>query len=107
MENEIIGNTSILDIEHYNYGMTKDNYGCSVKVSKPDIIIIKAWAELKKKTNQTVLHAMIGQATKCWDEKHEFMITDMEERAVAAEHVVGLYFKRYGPLRVVRRNADA
>lgn len=101
MEN--IGKTSILEVEHYVYRIAPDNYGTNMKISEPDLFLIKAWAKKKKKTLQTVLHAMVGQATKCWDEKHEFQITDMEERAVAAEHVVGLYFKRYGPLPVVKR----
>jgi len=107
MNNEIIGNTSILDIEHYVYEITGDNYGCSMKVSKPDMFIVKAWGKKKKKTNQTILHAMIGQATKCWDEKHDFQISQFEERIAAAEHIISLYFERYGRLRVVKKNSDA
>lgn len=56
---------------------------------------------------------MIGQATECWEEKHDEKLKELEEMEVirlklaAAEHIMSLYAERYGPLRVKRSVRDS
>ncbi len=49
---------------------------------------------------------MIGQATECWEEKHDEKVRELEElqlKLLAAEHIMELYKQKYGPLPPLRR----
>lgn len=53
---------------------------------------------------------MIGQATKCWEEKHDERIielNELREKLIAAEFIMALYRKKYGPLHVKRNVRDS
>ena len=52
---------------------------------------------------------MIGQATKCWEEKHDEKLRELEElrlKLLAAEHIMALYHEKYGPLHVKKGIRD-
>ena len=52
---------------------------------------------------------MIGQATECWEEKHDEKVRELEElriKLLAAEHIMALYHKQYGPLHVKKGVRD-
>jgi len=62
------------------------------------------------KVVQGVSQPIFGQATTCWDEKHDEKMRELEElrlKLLAAEHIMALYRKKYGPLHVKRNVRDS
>ena len=103
MEDKNTRNKGIIDIEGYIYRVTQKDVATQIKISKGDYLILKIYKEQKKKPFATIIHCMIGQAAKCWLEKHTERMEELESQAAQLEHIVKLYYQRYGPLRVIRR----
>ena len=59
----------------------------------------------KKKPITTVIHCMIGQSVKCWEEQHEFVINSLLDEVIALRHICNLYRERYGKLPVVKKSS--
>ena len=103
MEDEKQQETSLIDIEGYVYQVKREDTGSRIRISKGDYLILRVYREKKRKPIPTIIHCMIGQAAKCWLEKHTERIEELESQAAVLEHIVKLYYQRYGPLRVIRR----
>jgi hypothetical protein len=43
-----------------------------------------------------VLHYMIGTAAKCWEERHNRNLKEMEEKLITNEKIIVEYMKRFG-----------
>ena len=48
-----------------------------LRLDNIDHLIIKGVSANKRKPITTVLHCMIGQSVKCWEERHEFVINSL------------------------------
>ncbi len=75
-----------------------------LRLDNGDHLIIKCVSVNKNKPITTVLHCMIGQSVKCWDEKHEFVINNLLDEVVALRHILRLYREKYGKLPVVKKD---
>ena len=98
---------SILDVEGYNYRINKDDVGTQLNISKGDLLILRIYRNMKNKTMTTLLHAFLGLGIKCYEEKHDQEIKELEERATKAEFIMGLYYHKYGSLCVKRNVMDS
>ena len=106
MEKRIVTITDLLKEPGYVYQVPDSNLGAQVRVSVEDNILVSAYREANKKPRSTIIHLMIGQATKCWEEKHDEKISELEElqlKLLVAEHIMELYKQKYGPLPPLRR----
>jgi len=103
MQNNNTRDEGIINIEGYIYRVSAKDVATQIKISKGDYLILKLYKEKKKKPFATIIHCMIGQAAKCWLEKHTERMEELESQAAVLEHIVKLYYQRYGPLRVIRR----
>ena len=75
-----------------------------LRLDNVDHLIIKGISVNKKKPITTVLHCMIGQSVKCWNEQHEFVINNLLDEVLALRHITRLYREKYGRLPVVKRD---
>ena len=68
--------------------------------------ILKIYKERYNIPLTAIIHEMIGTAAKCWEEKHDEKVRELEElqlKLLAAEHIMELYKQKYGPLPPLRR----
>ncbi len=106
MERRIIPFSNLLKEPGYVYQVPDTNRAATVRISVEDDILVLAFREVHKKPRTTIIHLMIGQAIKCWDEKHDEKLRELEElrlKLLAAEHIMELYKQKYGPLPPLRR----
>ena len=106
MENKNTRNEGIIDIEGYIYRVTQKDVATQIKISKGDYLILKLYKEQKRKPFATIIHCMIGQAAKCWVEDHASKLQELDETKLELEKwrdIALIYYKKYGPLRVIRR----
>jgi len=106
MKKQIITITDLLKEPGYVYQVPDSNLGAQVRISVEDNILVLAFREAHKKPLSTIIHLMIGQATTCWDEKHDEKMRELEElrlKLLAAEHIMALYNQKFGPLPSLRR----
>ena len=92
--------TGLIDIEGYVYQVKRGDTGSLIRISKGDYIILKVYKEHKRKPVVTVLHCMIGQATKCWEEDHASKIKELEKEVEGWSFAALKYFEKYEPLRI-------
>jgi len=110
MEKRRIPFHELLKEPGYVYQVPKSNLGAQPRISVEDNILVLAFREAHKKPLSTIIHLMIGQATKCWDEKHDEKVrelNELQERVTKAEFIMALYHKKYGPLHVRRNVRDS
>ena len=110
MERRIITIKDLLKEPGYVYQVPDKNRAAMVRISVEDDILVLAFREAHKKPRTTIVHLMIGQATKCWDEKHDEKVRELEElrvKLLAAEHIMEIYKQKYGPLHVKRNVGDS
>ncbi len=106
MKKQIITITDLLKEPGYVYQVPDKNRAAMVRISVEDDILVLAFREAHKKPRTTIIHLMIGQATKCWDEKHDEKLRELKElrlKLLAAEHIMALYNQKFGPLPPLRR----
>jgi len=106
MERRIITIKDLLKEPGYVYQVPDKNRAAMVRISVEDNIFVSSYREVHKKPRTTIIHLMIGQATKCWEEKHDEKLRELEElqlKLLAAEHIMELYKQKYGPLPPLRR----
>jgi len=103
MEDEKKDFSKLLSMPRYVYQVSEQGRATMVRISAEDSILVSSYREVHKKPLTTIIHLMIGQATKCWEEKHDEKVRELEElriKLLAAEHIMALYRKKYGPLHV-------
>ena len=99
-----LGYIDLLDNPDY-YHHKKDTKN-HLRLDNVDHSIISGVSSNKNKPITTVLHCMIGQSVKCWEERHEFVINTLLDEVLALRHIAGLYRERYGRLPVVKKGSS-
>ncbi len=84
--------------EQYVYRLTRDQVETRIAISKGDKEVIKMYKNLFKRPLVAVLHWMIGQSAKCWEEKHEEVIRNLQERGRIQAKIILAYLHKYGPI---------
>ena len=110
MERRIIPFSDLLKEPGYVYQVPDKNRAATVRISAEDDILVLSYREVHKKPRTTIVHLMIGQAIKCWDEKHDEKVRELEElqeRVTKAEFIMALYRKQYEPLHVKKGVRDS
>jgi len=110
MEKQIITIKDLLKEPGYVYQVPNSNLSAQPRISVEDNILVSSYREVHKKPLSTIIHLMIGQATKCWEEKHDEKIielNELREKLIAAEFIMALYHKKYGPLHVKKDVRDS
>lgn len=110
MERRTIPFHELLKEPGYVYQVPDTTLATTVRISAEDNILVLAYRERHKKPRTTIIHLMIGQATKCWEEKHDAKmreLQELQERVTKAEFIMALYHKKYGPLHVRRNVRDS
>ena len=77
-----------------------------LRLDNVDHSIISSVSGNKNKPITTILHCMIGQSVKCWDEQHEFVINTLLDEVLSLRHIVCLYRERFGRLPVVKKGSS-
>ncbi len=62
------------------YLLHKSDIAGTIDIGTGDKTIINIQKHMGKKSSRAVLHDMVGQSIKCWDEQHEQTIKDLKER---------------------------
>ena len=83
----------------YVYRVPKDQIGTHIAISKGDNEIVKIYKNLFKRPSIVVMHWMIGQSAKCWEEKHEEVIENLQERVRIQAKIIVAYLNKYGPIK--------
>ena len=99
----------MLDVEGYNYRINKDDVGTQLNISKGEHMVLKVYSKQKNKTLTTLLHTFTGLGIKCYEEKHDEKLLELEElreKLRKADFIIALYHRKYGPLRVKRSVRD-
>jgi len=81
------------------YLLRKSDIAGKIDIGTGDKTIINIRKYMKKKSSRAVLHDMVGQSMKCWDEQHEQTIKDLEERVRILATIVIAYLRKFGPIR--------
>ena len=95
-----------LDNPDYHHHISNTTSQKRLRLDNVDHSIIKCVGANKQKPITTVLHCMIGQSVKCWDERHEFVISALLDEVLELRHIAGLYRERYGRLPVVKKGSS-
>lgn len=110
MSEESSRETKILNKPGYVYRVTDQGKSRSMRISEGDYVIISVYSNLYSKPRTTILHEMIGTAAKCWQEKHNERLPELQEWKNNTldygllKRIVQLYFQKYGRLRVFRKD---
>jgi hypothetical protein len=81
------------------YLLRRKDIAGKIDIGTGDKTIINIQKHIKKKSSRAVLHDMVGQSVKCWDEQHEQTIKHLEERVRILATIVIAYLRKYGPIR--------
>ncbi len=84
--------------ESATYALPDKDVATAVMIGKGDRLILKTYKNLLRRPMRAVLHAMIGQSVKCWEEKHDEYIEMLEERQRIQLRIVLAYLRKYGPI---------
>ena len=109
MSEESSRENHVLQRPSYVYRVTAQGKSRSMRISEGDYAIISVYSNINGKPRTTILHEMIGTAAKCWEEKHDEQLPELQEwRDKTKEfelmaRIIELYKQKYGPLRVMRR----
>ncbi len=100
------GYIDLLNSPDYYHHIEATTNKKQLRLDNADHLIITGVSVNKRKPITTVLHCMIGQSVKCWEERHEFVINTLLNEVLALRHIVGLYRERYGRLPVVKKGSS-
>ncbi|MFC2003717.1 hypothetical protein ACFLV4_07255 [Chloroflexota bacterium] len=101
--------THVLKRPGYVFRVTAQGKSRSMRISEGDYDIISVYSDSYGKPRTTILHEMIGTAAKCWEEKHDEQLPELQEwRDKTMDYelmarIIELYHKKYDPLHVMRR----
>lgn len=82
----------------YVYTVPRDQIGTYVAISEPDKKILHMYKDVFRRPLIHVIHAMVGQSAKCWEEKHGQTIHDLNERTRTRARIILAYLNKYGPI---------
>ena len=74
MEKQIITLSDLLKQPGYVYQVSEQGRATMVRISAEDDILVLSYREVHKKPRTTIIHLMIGQATKCYEEQHDVLL---------------------------------
>jgi len=100
------GYIDLLDNTDYYHHIKATANTKQLRLDNVDHKIIRGVSSNKNKPITTVLHCMIGQSMKCWEEQHEFVIENLLDEVIALRHIARLYRERYGKLPVVKKGSS-
>jgi len=83
----------------YVYSLGRSKTATNIAVSSGDLQILKMYSHIFKRPMVWILHDMIGTAAKCWEEHHNRIIKEMEEKSITDERIIAEYIIRFGPIR--------
>ena len=78
--------------------MARDQIATHIPVSRGDQQIIRMYKDVFRRPMIAVLHAMVGQSAKCWEEKHDETIRTLNERLRIQARIILAYLNKYGPI---------
>ncbi len=81
------------------YILRKEDYAACVHIDKGDKTILKVYKKELKTTMTAVLHFFIGIGARCYEEKHDQHIEDLQERVRIQAIIIVKYIEKYGQLR--------
>ena len=81
------------------YMLRKNDYAGSVHIDLGDKTILKVYRRVLNTTMTAVLHFFLGLGTRCYEEKHDDQIRDLEERVRIQATIILKYIEKYGQLR--------
>jgi len=82
----------------YVYTISRDEIASTVHIGKSDLTLLKAYKNIMRMPITAVLHAMIGRSVKCWEEKHDDFIIDLQKKNRTLARIVIVYLEKYGPI---------
>ncbi len=71
-----------------------------IHIDKSDNIILKVYKGTLKTTMTAALHFLIGIGARCFEEKHDQEIRDLQERVYIQATIIVKYIEKYGQRRV-------
>jgi len=78
------------------YSLKHSDVATCIGVGQHDLEIIQMYRHIFRRPMLAVLHYMIFTAAKCWEEHHNRIIKEMEEKRSADERIITEYIKRFG-----------
>jgi len=75
----------------------------TIHIDLVDYYILKVYKGALKAPMRSVLHHMLGRVSKCWEEKHDLQIKDLNERVRIQARIIVAYMNKYGQLPVKDR----
>ena len=81
------------------YILRKEDYAACVYIDKGDKTILKVYKSTLKTTMTAALHFFIGIGARCYEEKHDQHIEDLQERVRIQAKIIVKYIEKYGQLR--------
>ncbi len=82
----------------YAYRLRKEDIATYVAIGEGDAMILNVYKNAQRRPRVAVLHAMVGQSAKCWEEKHEVVIQSLNERVRVQAKIILAYLHKYGPI---------
>ena len=70
-----------------------------VHVDQGDKIILKVYKGILKTTMTAVFHFFLGIGIRCYEDKHDQHIEDLQERVRIQARIIVAYIEKYGQLR--------
>ena len=98
------------DSSGYVFRVTTQGKSKSMRITEGDYTIISIYGDRYNKPRTTILHEMIGTAAKCWEEKHNERLPELQEWKDKTKdyelmaRIIELYHQKYGRLHVMRRD---
>ena len=75
----------------------------TVHVDKGDHTILKVYAKTLETSITAALHYLLGVGARCFEEKHDQEIKDLEERNRFQARIIVMYIKKYGTQAIKRQ----
>ena len=71
-----------------------------VHVDNGDKTVLKVYKSVLKSTMTAAFHFFLGIGIRCFEEKHDEQIRDLQERVRIQVKIIVKYIEKYGQLRV-------
>ena len=71
----------------------------SIHVDPGDHTILKVYKAFLKVPMRAVIHFLLGLGSRCYEEKHDQEIRDLQERVRIQANIIVKYIEKYGQVR--------